>query len=280
MKKGLSVWSCPASWSIEQIFAAAERAGFDGVELALAEEGAVNLSSTKEDMQKIRQLAESRGIELYSVASGLYWQYSLTSDCAEMREKAMSIVRKQLNVASWLGCDTILVVPGAVGVGFAPGLGTVSYDTAYERALSALKELAADAEKAGVTIGVENVWNKFLTSPLEMRDFIDGAASPYIAAYFDVGNVLNTGYPEHWIKILGSRIKKVHFKDFVSAVGNLDGFCPLLAGDVNYPAVMKAFDEAGYDGWVTAEVGVMQGYPMAGIEHTSNAMDYILGRKV
>src|SRR5659263_668632 len=90
-------------------------------------------------------------------------------------------------------------------------------------------------------IGLENVWNKFLLSPIEMRDFIDKIDSSYVGAYLDVGNVINTGYPEQWIRILGKRIKKVHFKDFRKSVGTLSGFVDLLAGDVDYPEVMKEF---------------------------------------
>jgi len=147
-----------------------------------------------------------------------------------------------------------LVVPGAVNVAFEPGSEIVEYDVAYERALSALKELAPVAEELKVSIGVENVWNKFLLSPMEMRDFIDAVGSPYVGSYFDVGNVLFCGYPEHWVKILGSRIKKVHFKDYRRNVGSLDGFVDLLAGDVDYKSVKAALDKIGYDNWVTAEM--------------------------
>src|SRR5690606_16928419 len=104
----------------------------------------------------------------------------------------------------------------------------------------------------GVQVCVENVWNKFLLSPLEMRGFLDGLKSSSVGSYFDVGNVLATGYPEHWIQLLGSRIKRVHFKDYRRAVGTADGFCDLLSGDVNWPGVVSALCSIGYDGWVTA----------------------------
>jgi len=182
-------------------------------------------------------------------------------------------------VASWLGCDTILVVPGAVSVSFAPDLGVVSYDVAYSRALLSLKELAPFAESLKVSIGVENVWNNFLLSPLEMRDFIDEVGNPYVGSYFDVGNVLYSGYPEQWIKILGKRIKKVHFKDYKKAVGTLDGFVDLLAGDVNYPAVVGALNKIGYNDYVTAEMlPPYKCYPEQIIYNTSNSMNKILGR--
>ncbi len=279
MKKGISIWSF-AGGSLAENFQLAKQAGFDGVEVALAEDGEINLHTTKEELLAIKRQANEAGIELYSVASGLYWSYSLTSDKKEEREKAKACVKKQLEVASVLGCDTVLVLPGAVSATLAPQLGVVDYEVAYERSLEALKELAAVAEKYKVSIGLENVWNNFLLSPLEMRDFIDKIGSEYVGCYFDVGNVLYCGYPEQWIKILGKRIKKVHFKDYKRAVGSLDGFVDLLAGDVNYPAVMEAFEKIGYDNWVTGEmIPAYAHYPETILFNTSNSMDKILRRK-
>ena len=279
MKKGISIWSFTEP-DIKKCLLLAKDAGFDGVELALDEQGPVNLNSTKEEMLEIKTFAESIGLELYSVASGLYWTYNYTSADEATREKAKAITRKQLEVASWLGCDTILVVPGAVKVAFDPASELVEYDVAYERALAALKELAPYAEELKVAIGVENVWNKFLLSPLEMADFIDKVGSDYVGSYFDVGNVLYIGYPEHWIKVLANRIKKVHFKDYRVAAGDLYGFVDLLAGEVNWPAVMQQFEKVGYDGWVTAEMlPPYTHYPETIVYNTSNAMDKILGRK-
>lgn len=279
MKKGISIWSF-AETDLKKCFEIAKDAGFDGIELGLDETGPVSLESTKEDILKVKEMAKEVGLELYSVASGLYWTYNYTSENEEIRNKAKEITKKQLQVAAWLGCDTILVVPGAVNVSFQPGGEIVEYDVAYERALEALKELAPVAEELKVSIGVENVWNDFLLSPLEMRDFIDKVNSPYVGSYFDVGNVVYAGFPEQWIKILGKRIKKVHFKDYRRSVGSLDGFVDLLAGDVDYIAVKNALDSIGYDGWTTAEmIPPYNLYPETIIYNTSNAMDKILGRK-
>ena len=280
MKKGISIWSFADQSDLKKCFEIAKDAGFDGVEVALDEKGPVSLESTKEDILAVKKMAEEIGIELYSVASGLYWNYNYTSDKEENRIKAKEITKKQLQVASWLGCDTILVVPGAVHVVFDPDSEVIDYDVAYDRALEALKELAPVAEELKVAIGVENVWNKFLLSPLEMRDFIDKVGSDYVGSYFDVGNVLYSGYPQQWIKILGNRIKKVHFKDYRVAVGSLDGFVDLLAGDVDYVAVKNALDEVGYDNWTTAEmIPPYKQYSETIIYNTSNSMDRILGRK-
>lgn len=278
MKKGISIWSF-AEPDLEQCFHLARDAGFDGIELALAENGALTMETTEAECKRIRTLAEAEGLELYSVASGLYWTYNYTSELYENRAYAKEITKKQLQLAAWLGCDTILVVPGAVKVDFDPGSEIVAYDVAYERAKQALCELAPLAEELGVTIGIENVWNQFLLSPLEMRGLIDEIGSRFVGAYFDVGNVLYFGHPEHWIKILGGRIKKVHFKDYRKAAGGLHGFVDLLSGDVNYPQVMAAFQAIGYDDWVTAEMlPPYTHYPEQILYNTSNSMDQILGR--
>ena len=279
MKKGISIWSFPAM-SLNDAFVLAKDAGFEGVEVALAEDGEVNLKSTEKDLLKVKEDAKNAGIELYSVASGLYWDYWLTSDDKAEREKAKDIVKIQLNAAATLGADTILVVPGSVNADFVSETKVVDYKSAYERSLEAFMELKAEAEKCKVSIGIENVWNKFLTSPMEMRQFIDTIGSDYVGSYFDVGNVLFNGYPEHWARILADKIKKVHFKDYRKAAGGLHGFVDLLAGDVNWAAVVGALDNVGYEGWVTAEmIPAYAQHSEQIIYNTSNSMDKILGRK-
>ncbi|MBE6595394.1 MAG: sugar phosphate isomerase/epimerase [Ruminococcaceae bacterium] len=278
MKKGINIWSFP-EMPLADVFALAKKAGFEGVEVALGMEGEISLTSTEEDLLKVKKAAADCGIELYSLSCGLYWDFWLNDDDAAVREKAKSIVKKQLECAKILGCDTILVIPGSVNADFAAPGKVVDYAVTYERALAAINELKPYAEELGVAIALENVWNKFLTSPMEMRDFIDKIDSPFVGSYFDVGNVVFNGYPEQWIRILGNRIKKVHFKDFRRAVGTLDGFVDLLAGDVNYPEVVKALEEVGYDGWVSAEMIPNYKYHTETIIYnTSNAMDAILGR--
>jgi len=278
MKKGINQWAFPSSINLEKAMHLAKKAGFEGIELTVAEEGEITLESTKSDMARIVAASRKAEIELTSLATGLFWDYSLTSGSIEVRERAKGIVRKMLELASYLEIDTILVVPGAVDVFFKPDTEVVSYDVAYERAQTALKELAETAEAHKVNIGVENVWNKFLLSPLEMRNFLDEIDSEYIGAYFDVGNVLAFGYPEQWIGILGSRIKKVHFKDYRTEVGNAVGFVGLLDGNVNWPAVVKAFDNIGYNGYAIAELFPYQHHSKALIHNISQSMDFILGR--
>lgn len=277
MKKGISQWAFSEDMMLKDCFKLAKDAGFDSVEVAIAEKGEITLNSTKKDIQKIVDASRSTGIEISSLATGLFWDYSLTSDNSLEREKAKGIVKKMIEVASWLGVDTILIVPGAVDVFFKPDFMVVTYEKVYERAHQTLKELAPMAEEYKVNIAIENVWNKFLLSPIETKNFVDSIGSPYVGVYFDVGNVLLYGYPEQWIRILGKRIKRVHVKDYKQIVGmssqfgelrdmfqkkfstklsfvqNFGGFCNILEGDVNFKEVMKALKQVGYNSYVTAE---------------------------
>lgn len=281
MKKGINIWSFPEGKSILDCAKLAKKAGFDGIELSLNESGELGLETTEQEARELRQNIADLGLEISGLATGLYWANWMTSESEEERSKAIDICKKQLETAAALGADAILVIPGAVGVDFIPGSDVIDYDKAYDRALEAMHQLAPVAEQSGVAIGIENVWNKFLLSPLELRQFIDTVGSPYVGSYFDVGNVVHSGYPEHWIRILGSRIKKVHFKDYRRQAGGLHGFVDLLAGDVDYPAVMKAFKDIGYDGYVTAEmIPNYIHHTEQIIFNTSASMDVILGRTV
>jgi hexulose-6-phosphate isomerase len=232
----------------------AKELGFDGIELAVGSEGVLTHKATQEQCEDIAAAAEKVGIEISSVASGESWTCSPTANDGELRANIVDFTRKALQITKWLGTDAYLFVPGAVDVFFLPDAEVIDYDVCYERAGEAIRQLLPTAEESGVAICIENVWNKFLLSPLEMRDFIDGFKSEMVGAYFDVGNVLLTGYPEQWIRILGERIKRVHVKDFKVSVGTVDGFVDLLEGDVNFEAVKKALARTGYDGYVTAEL--------------------------
>jgi len=280
MKKGISIWSFPAG-TLKESFLLAKDAGFEGVEVALDEgTGEITLESGEKDLLEIKKQADEIGIELYSVATGLYWSYFLNDEEETVRQKAQDIVKKQLEVAAVLGCESILVIPGCVNAEFAAPGKVYDYLTCYERSLESVMKVKSYAEQYKVQIALENVWNKFLLSPMEMRDFIDKVGSDYVGSYLDIGNVLANGFPEHWIRALGSRIKKVHFKDYRMEAGGLHGFVDLLAGDVNYPAVMEELKKIGYDGWVSAEmIPNYKYYTETIIYNTSNAMDRIMGRR-
>lgn len=279
MKKGINIWSFPAG-TVKESLKLAKAAGFEGVELALNGEGEISLKSTEAELLEIRKTAEELGLQLYSLSCGLCWDYRLSDDDPAVREEAKRIIRRQLEVAKILGADTVLVIPGVVNAAFAMPEVKVPYEVVYERAFEAINELKTYAEELKVNIALENVWNKFLLSPMEMRDFIDKIGSDYVGSYLDIGNTLLTGYPEDWVRVLGKRIKKIHFKDYRCVPGGLDSFVDLLSGDVDYPEVVRALDEIGYDDWVSAEmVPGYKHYSDAIIYNTSYAMDRILGRK-
>lgn len=277
MKKGVSTWCFPAGMKLRDQFRLAKEAGFETIELAIEEKGELSLETTKKQALTLTKSAEQIGVRISSLASGVYWEYPFTSPSAKIRARAKAILRRHLQLASWLGVDATLVIVGTLAEGFH-GPAVVSYDRAYQTALSAIKDCARYAEKWKVCIGVENVWSKMLQMPYEIRDFIDSVGSEYVRAYFDVGNCLIVGFPEHYIPVLGDRIVRVHVKDFLCAVGNINGFVPLLAGDVNYPAVIEELEKIGYSGPLTVEVAPYRDYPTASLYHSSLALDFILGR--
>ena len=205
----------------------------------------------------------------------------------------MAVARREMEIGKLLGADTVMVCPGAVGVDFQPedvvpdahdieffaGSEVIDYEVAYERSRDALVELGAYAVQVGVNIGVENIWNKFLLSPLEMRRFIDEIGCPNVGVWLDVANMMMFGYPEQWIRILCKRIVKVHFKDFRRAVKSLDGFVDLLAGDVDWKAVREGLEAIGYQGWCNGEMcPTYRQHTDQMIYNCSAAMDCILGR--
>lgn len=265
MKIGINRWTLPPSLSLTESFQLAKSAGFDSIEINIAEDGEVNLESDEAAIRAIVASAESAGIELSSLSTGLGWRYPLGSPDPAIREKAQAVVRKSLQVARWMGVDTILNVPGVVNADTA-------YDEVYRNSQEGLRLLAPEAERLGVAIGVENVWNKFLLSPLEFAQYLDEIGSPYVGAYFDAGNVLLYGYPDQWIRILGNRIKKVHVKDFKSNIGNGSGFCNPLQGDVPWAKVRKALEAIGYDEYVTGEVEGYKVHPEVGLKHIAESL--------
>jgi L-ribulose-5-phosphate 3-epimerase len=228
--------------------------GYDAFELTIdSETGPVSLSMTQTQAVSLRNEAEKIGITLNTVASGSAWGVSPTHPDPDVRARAQDNTKRFLTAASWLGAQTILYLPGMVSAVFVPDFAPQPYDKVLEWAKGSLLAALPTAEKLGVRMGVENVWNRFLLSPLEMRDFIDGFDSEMVGSYFDIGNCMLYGHPEHWIDILGNRIVGVHMKDFRIDVGNLNGFVDLLAGDVDFDACFNAFERVGYNGPYTVE---------------------------
>jgi len=241
---------------IPKALAEAKSMGLDGLELTFGA-GCFDASTTEAECKAIRKAARDLGMKIETLATGAYWGLSLSSPKASIRKKAVAFTKKYLQAARWVGAKVILVVPGAVAVPWDPSQPVVPYAATWQNATASLEELLPVAKKLGVTIGLENVWNWFLADPIAMSIFIDQFESSRIGSYFDVGNVAINGYAEHWIEILGKRLKAVHFKNFTrqDCGGGLHGFGDDLAkGDVNFKAVMKALAKIKYTGPITAEM--------------------------
>ncbi len=264
-KVGINRWTMPSNWDVRTCLRVAKESGFDSMELNMEPEGTLSPATTDADARAIRQMADEIGIELSSLSTGVYWGTPFTHPDASVRDQAVELCRQQLRLAEALGVDTILVVPGVV----TPD---VFYDDAYTRAKQALQSLAPEAQRRKVAIGIENVWNRFLLSPLEMARLIDEIGSEWVGCYFDAGNILDYGYPQHWIRILGKRIKRVHVKDFRTEIGNIHGFTNPLQGDVPWMAVRSALEGIGYTGYITAEVSGYRLFPELGLRHIADAL--------
>jgi hexulose-6-phosphate isomerase len=283
LTKAINYWSFPGGLEgakpIIEALREARAAGYEALEPALAEGGELGLETDEASVRAIARMADAEGVRIQSVATGLLWAWPLTSNDPAVRARGLAICRKLIDAAAWLGAGAVLVIPGAVDVFFRPGAPVTPYADVYERAIDAIGELEPYARERSVAIGLENVWNRFLMEPSSMCSFIDLFDSPWVGAYLDTGNCTAFGYAEHWIRMLDHRLKRVHFKDYRRDAGGASGFVDLLAGDVNWPEVVAALDEVGYDGPVTAEmIPGYKHYPEVLIQNTSRAMDAILGR--
>lgn len=244
LKKGLGFGMIKEELSLTDKFKLAADLGFQGVELN---------SPVDFPMPEIINAKEKSGIELPSVVNKDHWSAPLSDPNPEVRKKCIESVAKSLREVKELGGDTVLVVPGVVNE-------KVPYEQAYITSQNSIRELIPYAEETGMQIALENVWNNFLLSPVEARRFVDEINHPLVGWYFDIGNVLRYGWPEHWIRTLNRRIMKLHIKEFsrelMNAKGLWEGFkVDLLKGDNNWPVVMKAVREINYQGgWITAEV--------------------------
>ena len=251
MKTAVSFYTFGQDVDIREACEHAKKAGYDGVEPCIAENGQLNMKTTEKQLLEMRRMINDMGLEVASVGAWNMWEHNLAGNDERDASIALDIAQKQVECAQALGADAVLIVPGWVGTSFAPGI--VRYDQAYENAQKRLAALAPFAEAAGVNLAVENVWNKFLLSPLEMCRFLDEINSEYVGAYFDVGNIIYIGYPDQWIEILGKRIKRLHFCDARFEQAGLGMFVDLFEGDVDFYKVMAAAKAIGYDSWATVE---------------------------
>ncbi|WZO99542.1 sugar phosphate isomerase/epimerase family protein [Isosphaeraceae bacterium EP7] len=211
-------------------------AGFEGVEL---------ISPNQLDREEVLAARDKTGIVIHGVSGSVHWKDTLADPDKAVVERGLVAIRKEIEDCKAYGGTTVLIVPAVVGKG-------VSHRQAYERSQAAIKTLLPDAEKHGIILAIEEVWNKFLLSAPEFAGYVDSFKSPWVKAYFDVGNVVEYGYPQEWIHELGDRIAKIHIKEYAKQ----KRFSYSLGeGEIDWPAVRQALVDVGYKGWITAEVG-------------------------
>ncbi len=236
MKKGIYVDRLPGGFS-EEGFALATDAGFDGIELETLFDD--------DSRRRAAQLAVRYGLSVPSIVNMRHWQWPLSDPDANVRRQGFEAVLASIETAVAVGADTVLLVPAIVTQ-------DVSYREAWTRSQGEIAQLVKVAEEKKITIALENVFsNRFLFSPLEFADYIDQFRSSAVAAYFDVGNVCFYGFARDWIATLGARIRRVHVKGFDERTRQIT--LSLLDGTLNWPAIMSALRNTGYDGWLIAE---------------------------
>jgi len=250
--------------SVLQRFQILKEAGFDGVEMN---------SPGGPPNEEIKAAAKETGIEIEGMVDSVHWTETLSHQDPAMRARGLEALKTALRDCKELGGSSVLLVPGKVDA-------SVSYADCYQRSQEQIRKAIPVARELGVKIAVENVWNNFLLSPLEAARYIDEFESPdAIGWHFDIGNVLIYGWPEQWIRTLGKRILKLHFKEYSRAKldheGRWAGFkVELLEGDNDWAAIMKALDDVGYKTWACAELA---GGDLARLKVVAEQMDKILG---
>jgi hexulose-6-phosphate isomerase len=218
-------------------------AGIDGVELN---------APNQHKLEEVREACKQTGLLIEGVVDAFHWNINLADPNPAMRATAVEHLKNALRECRAFGGTSCLLVPAIVNK-------QVSYDDAWKRSLEEIRKAVPVAEETGVKIAIENVWNQFHLSPLEAARYVDEFNSPAVGWHFDIGNIINFGYPEQWIRILGKRIVKLHFKEFSRKKRDEEGLwkgfaVELMEGDNDWPAIMKALDDVGYSTWACAEV--------------------------
>src|ERR1700730_14117675 len=260
IKKGVWMEMLPGNLSYADQLKMAREVGFE-----------VMQAPTQPDERKaeeLRKAADAAGIHIDSVMNMDHWKYPMSSDDPAVVEKSLAGMRTSMRNAKVWGADVVLLVPAVVNE-------QTPYRDAWTRSQKEIRKLLPLAEELKIVIAIEEVWNKFLLSPLEMAAYIKEFQSPWIQAWFDVGNVVLYGYPQDWIRTLGKSIVKVHLKDFKR---KQDGYewANLGDGDVDWEAVREAFREIGYSGSAVVE---LKGGDEAYLRDVSRRVDrLVLGR--
>ena len=231
--------------SLDDTLELCQEAGYDAVELTFGEDKDTDINMSSSEIAAVGERCATVGIEISSIVAGYRDRGNLLSLDAKEREKGVKLVARGLAIAGILGVDTMLLHPGQLTV-------EGTYQEVWDNLMGILGDLAPVAASNKAAIGLENVWNKFLLSPKEMREFVAAVGSEWVGTYLDTANMMAYGYPEHWIRELGGRIKGVHFKDFKRGEHR---FVNLLDGDTDWPILMREFRAIGYDKYVIHEVG-------------------------
>ena len=244
IKRAVEFEMLPAALSIADRMQLARDSGFEQVECPTTPDPA--------KAAEMKRGAERAGLRIHSVMNMDHWKYPLSSADASVVERSLKGARTSLENAHFWGADTVLIVPGVVDA-------SNSYADVYKRSRESINKLLPLAEQYRIIIGIEEVWNKFLLSPLEFAAYIDAFHSEWLRAYFDVGNVVLYGYPQDWILTLGKRIVKLHIKDFSFRADPVSHdlvakWTPLLEGDIDWRAVHDALREIGYVGTASVEL--------------------------
>lgn len=265
IRKSTLISMLPDAGSYAERFALARTAGFEAIEMRTV--------AGEREAAAIRQASLDSGLRIHSVMNEAHWRLPLSSSDPEVVSRSVQGMETSLRNAVLWGADTVLLVPAVVDA-------STSYRDAWTRSQRVIRErLLPLAEELKVIIAVEDVWNKFLLSPLEFATYVDEMESPWLRAYFDVGNIVIFGYPQDWIRTLGSRIVKVHLKDFQFDRGNgRFAWKNLGEGDIDWPEVRRALADIGYSGYVTTEVS---GGDAAYLKDLSGRVDrFLAGEKL
>lgn len=235
IERAILISMLPEDLSYLDRFKLAVDIGFRSMEARTVEDDA--------EAERIKDAADQAGLRIHSVMNMSHWRDPLSSPDPAQVEACVRGIRASMRQARLYGADTVLLVPAVVRA-------DTTYEQAWERSQQQIRKLIPEAEANGVIIAIENVWNKFLLTPRDFARYIDEFNHPLVKAYFDVGNIVHYGVPEHWIRAAGERIVKVHLKDY----SRQKGFVNLGEGDVDWPEVRKAFAEIGYAGEATVEL--------------------------
>jgi hexulose-6-phosphate isomerase len=241
VKRAVLVSMLPKELSWHDRFELARAVGFDGIEM--------QTMSDQAQAEEVAKASQATGLVIHSVMNSDHWRYPLSSPDAEVVKKSVAGMKTSLMNAALWKAGIVLLVPAVVDA-------KTSYADAWSRSVPVIKEqLIPLAAGVRVQIGIEEVWNKFLLSPLEFNRYVDEFQSPAIRAYFDVGNVVFYGYPQDWLRTLGRRVARVHLKDFkVDRGKGTFEWVNLGEGDIDWPEVRKALDQAPNVSWVTTEI--------------------------